>query len=294
MHPSLFILTLLPSTVLARGGRGHGGGGGSDIIGNSTSSLSFPEPIYAAIFAFCVIFAVLTALQAVQAVSNIRRRIIQQPSSITLLEFSVGPIFPAFLLLSTLFLTTAYAMHGAFYGLEYNENNTDPPSFFRDGAFAIVWNIVGFLADIFLVSGILALITHRQKVLFNTSKVLCNAKMVIDAVLIVTLLALSMSSVGLNAKSTTLADLTRTYHIYLAYISLLFVAVVDIMVSSILLYVRSRHATIDDHKVSALVFSPLLSSHLFVLAGFLVPDAHYFSTFHHIYTISDCAGGPSE
>lgn len=252
-HLSLLVFSLLPSVVLARGGRGggRGGGGGGDLISNSMSSLSFQEPIFAAIFAFCVIFAVLTALQAAKAVDNIRRRIIQQPSSIILPEFSVGPIFPTFLFLSTLCLTPAYAMHAAYYGLEYNENNRDPPSL--NDSFFIAWNILGFLADIFLVSGILALITHRQKVLFNVSKTFCDAKVVVDAVLIVILLALSMGNVGLTSVASTDADVETGRRLYVAYISFLFVAIVDIAASSIFLYVLSMRAPIDDHKVCAFI-----------------------------------------
>lgn len=263
MKPHLLLLSfsLLPSLVLARGGRGHGGGGGGgggdggsssssgDTTSNSLTNLSFREPIYTALFAICIVFAVLTALQALQAVANARRRTNQQPPSITLPEFSVGSIFPTFLILSTICLTTAYSMQAAFYGLMYNENR--PPGV--SVGFYIAWYIIGFLADIFLVSGILALITHRGKVLFNASKALCDAKMVVDAILFMTLLALSMGYVGVMTVGTTGEDFQMARRLYVAYISSLFVTVVDIAVSSVILYIHSKRTPINDHKVRALI-----------------------------------------
>lgn len=249
-----FICAILPSVVLARRGGGGGGGGGG---GDSLSSLSL-EPIVAAIFAFCVIFAVLTALQAIQAVDNIRRRIIRQPPSITLLEFSVGPVFPTFLLLSTLMLTTTYALRGTYWALEYNQNTFDPPDFTE--AYFGAAAATRVLANIFLASGILALISNREKTLVHTSRTLRDIKMIADAVLTIILLALSMSYIRVSLASVTRADARTAENIYIAYISFFLLTVVNIAISSMVLYVRSRHSPTNDHKVRALKTSVFFNS----------------------------------
>lgn len=249
------LCVLLPSVVLAR----HGGG-------NSLSGLSL-EPINAAIFAFCVIFAVLTALQAIQAANNIRRRIVQQPNSITSPEFTVGPIFPTFLLLSTLMFTTAYALHGAYWGLEYNRNTTGYPEF--TDAYYGAWNAMEFLAEIFLASGILALISRREEALGRTSKVLRDIKINVDAILTVILLGLSMSYVAFSLAPVTAVETRTLDNLYNAYISFFLITAVNIAISSVAFYVHSRHNQTNDHKVCALQILVLQRFHLLFLRRLL-------------------------
>ncbi|KAF9450705.1 hypothetical protein P691DRAFT_809718 [Macrolepiota fuliginosa MF-IS2] len=85
--------------------------------------------------------------------------------------------------------------------------------------------------------------------------------MIVDALLIVILLALSMADVGLSFMTErTKADLQMSQNLYTAYISFFLVVVVDIAVSSVALYIRSRHSLINDHNTSlciSFIVSPL-------------------------------------
>ncbi len=250
---SSLVCIIFPSVVLAKrgGGRVGGGsvsGGGGDGDDGGISPF-FLEPLDAAIFAFCVIFGVFTAIQATQAGRNIYRRVSHRPPSITLPEYSVGPIFPTFLLLSTLMLTTYYVLYGVYWGVTNNQNAplSDIPGF--SDAYFNAWNVMAYLTDIFLVSGILALLSHRERVLVATSPVFRDIKMIFDAVLIVILLALGMGRVALSAVADTTEEIETGSKIYIAFTSFFFVTAVDIAVSSILLYVRARRSPVNDHKV---------------------------------------------
>ncbi|KAF5344950.1 hypothetical protein D9756_011494 [Leucocoprinus leucothites] len=257
---SIFALTFLPSLISARG-RGRGGGGS---FGGGDSDFNL-EPIYAAEFAFCVIFAVVTALQALIALSNIRRRINKVPPSIAMLEYSVGPIFPICILMTTLLLTTTYILHATFVGQTHGTARLGgvlwSPSFL--GA----WSAMGFLADIFLVSSILTLLSHREKVVLNTPSWVRDIKAIADTILVVILISLSMGAVGLQVAFLTDPRLAGdgavvAFHkLSLAYSSFLFIAAVDIAVTSTMLYVRARKSSqVNDHSVirnCAFTISPL-------------------------------------
>lgn len=265
----LISLALLPSFTFARGGSGRGsgefdvggfvgefvGGFGGDIS-DAFSGLSL-DPMDAAHFAFCVIFAVVTGLQALQALTNIRRRVNRNPASIAIAEYSVGWIFPIDLFISTLLLTTAYILHAVNWGRTRNLQDPDVPNFTL--AFFGAWNAMDYLTDIFLVSAILALLSHREKILLNRPREILDIKRIADAILIVILLALSMADVGLIGVPDASVE-TAAENIYLAYIVLLLVAILDITVFSIILYIRSRGSPVNDHFVHSFLPFAILSS----------------------------------
>lgn len=259
-HSALRALSLVciifPSIVAGRGGggKGRGGGiisgsGGGDGDGDSLAPL-FLQPIDAAIFAFCVIFGVVTGYQVFLAGRNIYQRVAHRPPSITLPEYSVGPIFPTSLFLSTFMLMTYYVLYGVFWGISNNQNVSpeDIPDFGNPYFNAL--NVMSYLADIFLVLTILALLSHRERVLGGSiNPVIRDVKIVFDAVLVVILLALGMGRCGLSAVVETQNDIKTSANIYIAYASFFFIAAVDIAGSSILLYFRAKRSQVNDHQV---------------------------------------------
>ncbi|KAF5362345.1 hypothetical protein D9756_002006 [Leucocoprinus leucothites] len=251
----IFALTFLPSLISARG-RGRGGGGSS---GGGESDF-YLEPIDAAEFAFCVIFAVVTALQVLIALSNIRRRINKVPSSIAMLEYSVGPIFPICILMATLLLTTTYVLNATYVGQTHKLPTLGVV--LLSASFFGAWSTMRFLADIFLVSGILALLSHREKIVLDTPRWIMDVKAIADAILVVILLALSMGAVGLemaylkDSRVTTEGTIETREKLAVAYASFLFLATVNIAVTSITLYVRARKSShVNDHSVHTFVSS---------------------------------------
>ncbi|KAF5343959.1 hypothetical protein D9756_002010 [Leucocoprinus leucothites] len=257
----IFALTFLPSLISAKRGGGGSGGGGSFGDGDSNFSL---EPLDAATFAFIVIFAVITAIQALIALSNIRRRINKVPPSIATLEYSVGPIFPICLLMTTLLLTTSYGLYATYVGRTYNTSTFE--DVWWSVSFMVAQNVIVFLADIFLASSILALLSYREKIVLNTPGWIRDVKAIADAILVVILLALSMGFVGLGAAYVTdldpaEAEAETLNKLSMAYCSFLFVAAVDIAVTSTMLYVRARKSSqVNDHSIirrCAFIISPL-------------------------------------
>ncbi|KAF5362349.1 hypothetical protein D9756_002002 [Leucocoprinus leucothites] len=182
----IFALTFLPSLIPAKR---DGGGGGGRLLGTEYSKFSL-KLFDAAEFAFSVIFAIVTALQAFKALSNIRRRINKVPPSIAALEYSVGPIFPTCLLMATLLLTTAYVLHATYVGLVFNTSQFSGS--WWSVSFIGAWYTIEFFADIFLVSSILALLLCRMKIMLGTPRRIMDVKAIADAILVVILLALSV------------------------------------------------------------------------------------------------------
>ncbi|KXN83757.1 hypothetical protein AN958_01084 [Leucoagaricus sp. SymC.cos] len=257
---SLVLFFLFPFSASARGGGGRGrGGGGFDFGGVSSSgggdngnglASFYLEPLDATIFAFAVIFAAVSLYQGYIAARNIRRRILKIPPSISLPEFSVGPIFPACLIMFAIFQMTAYILQAIYWGLTYNENTTNHPDF--SYAYVVAMGAMGFLADNFLVAGILALLFRRETVLVNTSRTILDIKMVADAILVVILFALSMGHVGIEeAGQLSFQNAKVWYDLGLAYESFFFIAVVDVAISSIVLFVRTRQLPFKENFVRA-------------------------------------------
>lgn len=234
-------IVFFPSSVLAKRGGGVGGG---DALGDTISGLKL-EPVIAAIFAFSIIFAILTGLQAVQAAKNLYRRFSQQPPSISLPEFTTGSIFPIFLFFSTLTLAIFYLLNGIGWALTYNENANVTPS----KAYSIANSVIDYLADVFLVSGILALLAHREKVLVTTPPMFRDIKIIFDAILCVTILAVGLGEIGLDFSIALLADFDVVVNLYTAHCALLFIAAIDIAATSVALYIRARGSEVNDHKV---------------------------------------------
>ncbi|KXN83758.1 hypothetical protein AN958_01085 [Leucoagaricus sp. SymC.cos] len=264
MISPLLTFTFLPSLVSARGGSG-GDGGGFDVGGgdsggnggNETTSFHL-EPLDATIFAFAVIFAVVSTYQGYTAASNIRRRILRIPLSISSPEFSTGPIFPACLLMSTIFLIIAYILHAVYWALTFNKDTLAHPDFSH--AYLAAWDAMSYLADNFLVTGILALLLHREKVLLHISRTILDIKMIADVALVAVLFALSMGKVGLEkAAEASFKDAKAWYDLRLAYMSFFFVAVVDIAMSSTILLFRTRNILVKENIIvvcMAFVVSP--------------------------------------
>jgi hypothetical protein len=207
--------------------RGHG------------SRLHFPDAIYTAIFVFCVIFAILTIIQVFLASFRIRRKAVLEGLS------SIGKIFPISLFISMVLLTITYALHGAMYGVWYGNNSSQPPLPVNHPLY-IAWHILEFFTDIFLVSGLLALIRRRQSFI-SDSLSLCG--MVVDFVLVVAMFALSIGSVALGTRTTASASKrTTAHHLYIAYSALFLLAVANVQISSILLYLSSRKWKMSSHS----------------------------------------------
>ncbi|KAF5344946.1 hypothetical protein D9756_011501 [Leucocoprinus leucothites] len=262
-HILIFALTFLPSLISARG-RGHGGGGGGSFGGSGGDSDFSLEPFYAAIFAFNVIFAVVTALQALIAFSNSCRRVSKMPPSIATVEYSVGPIFPICLLIATLLLTTTYGLVATYVGKTYNTLAEEVGSL--STSFFVAWDAMAYLADIFLISSILALLSCREKIVLCTPPWIRDVKGIADAILVVILLALSMRVVRMQMAYLTTpgpaeAEAETVDHLVIAYYSFLFLASVNIAVTSTMLYVRARKSPrVNDHFIirrCAFIISPL-------------------------------------
>lgn len=285
----LFICALLPS-IQAKGGKGGGDEGGdvggdvADGVSNATSNLDL-APLPAAAFAFYVISAVCTAFFILIAFGNISRRLGKRPPAIALPEYSVGPIFPAALLLATLTFLVYTILNAVLIGLTENLNllPSDIPEL--PDSFFLASLTMGYLTNFFLISGTFALLAQREKVLVVTPQVIRGAKIIFDATISVILLALSMARVGL---SDGIFSQTET-NVYLGYISFLLIAAVDIAISSIVLYFRAKRSLVDDHKVCVFFFRPiskcLLPSSL--LIAFLPSYNQHFSTPHSSRVISD-------
>ncbi|KAF5362311.1 hypothetical protein D9756_002023 [Leucocoprinus leucothites] len=270
----VLISIFFPSLVSAGGSNGLGGDGLelSHIPGAGDSSFHL-ERIDAAHFAFCVIFAVVTAFQVLHALWNIRRRAIKLPPSISTPEFSTGWAFPIFLLISTVLLIISYVLHAVYWGIETNLHNRHPPSF--TPSFIGAWNTMRLLADILLLSSMLALLTHRGKALLNTSRHTRNVKRAADVILVVILFGLSMGNVGLRVAGV--AKGVR-HNLYLAYLSLFLLGVLDVAIHSTILYAQSRESTVNDHSITlctAFIISPLFFVYAIfpiLLEGLLKPD----------------------
>ncbi len=248
LEPLVFLWVVFPS-VLAKGGKGGGGkgdGGPSNVTVSSNLSLA---PLLAAAFAFYVIFAIFAALEALIAAANISRRISKQPPSITLSEYSVGPIFPTSLLLSTLTFMVFNVLNAISIGLTENQNVSpfDRPELTQSYFTAV--SVMGYLTETLLVTCAFALLAHRETILVITPPMVRGIKIIFDTALTAALFSLSMAFIGLSATALTTADEQIADNLYLAYHSLLLVAVVDIAVSSTVLHFRARHSPVNDHKV---------------------------------------------
>jgi hypothetical protein len=195
------------------------------------SHLHFPDAIYTAIFVFCIIFAILTFLQVLLVSYRIRRKVVLDKL------LSIGKIFPTFLLISTVLLTIAYALHGAMYAVWYGNNSSQPPLPVNHPLY-IAWRVLEFFTDIFLVSGLSALIRRRQSFISHSMS-LCGK--VVDVVLMVAMITTSMSNVALGTRtSATATNIATAHHLYVAYSALFLLAVANVQTSSIILYLSSR------------------------------------------------------
>ncbi|KAJ3574753.1 hypothetical protein NP233_g1555 [Leucocoprinus birnbaumii] len=267
---SLLILVVSPTFASASGGPNN------DVLDSSGSGEGasfYLEPMDAAHFAFCVVFAVVTFLQSLRALNNLRRRIIKFPPSISSLDFSTGFAFPIFLLASTISLTISYILHGIYWGVTNNVNDSIPRKF-SSGYFG-AWNATGFLADISLLLSILALLSHREKILLDTPRTTRSVKRAADMILLVVLLGLSMGTVSLEVAG--LAEGIR-HNLYLTYLSFFLFGVLDVAVHSIILFAQSRDSFIEDHSITlctAFVISPLFFIYAvfpILVEGLLKPD----------------------
>ncbi|EKM81654.1 hypothetical protein AGABI1DRAFT_105172 [Agaricus bisporus var. burnettii JB137-S8] len=228
---------------------------------SSHSGLHFPDAIYAAIFAFCIIFAVLTFLQVLRVSYRIVRKALDDDID------AIGKIFPISLFISTVLLMVSYATHGALYAIWYGNSSSQPPLPF-DHHLYVAWHVLEFLTDIFLVFGLLALIRSRQSYI-SRSLSLCGK--VMDFVLMVTMLVLSMASVSLGTRTdATARDITTARRLYIAYSALFLLAVANIKISSILLFSSSRKSSYGSAgdscsrkiaKITLLLIVPLLTIH---------------------------------
>ncbi|KAF5343955.1 hypothetical protein D9756_011564 [Leucocoprinus leucothites] len=170
--------------------------------------------------------------------------------------------------MATLLLTTTYVLNATYVGQTHKLPTLGVV--LLSASFFGAWSTMRFLADIFLVSGILALLSHREKIVLDTPRWIMDVKAIADAILVVILLALSMGAVGLemaylkDSRVTTEGTIETREKLAVAYASFLFLATVNIAVTSITLYVRARKSShVNDHSHrSSPSHTPLLCSNV--------------------------------
>jgi len=286
----LVTFTLLPSFVSARGAVGHGHVGGGSIGGSS--NLAF-EPFDAAIYAFDVIFAIVTALQILHACANLFRRITKSPPSIVSPEFNTGPIFPVTLLLLTIFAMLFFALQAANWAGEQNLNNSEGADL--SDAFFGALDVSDVLVDIFIVATALAIISHRETVLVNTSRVVLVIKRTFDVAMFLTLAALAIAFLAFASGTEGPPDLTfpldesallmREWRIEQRQSLLIGVTCFDLVtavyiaLSALVLYIRSRGSPVNDHNIMlymTFIVSPLFIVFTIYRVVVLVEDDPFF------------------
>ncbi|KAF5344949.1 hypothetical protein D9756_011495 [Leucocoprinus leucothites] len=170
--------------------------------------------------------------------------------------------------MTTLLLTTAYILQATYVGKTHNTLSVEEVEW--SASFVGTLNAIGYLADIFLVSTILALLSHREELMLNTPRWIRDVKAIADVILIVILLALSMGVVGFGLKflgdlvyAGIVADAVVWDKLNMAYLSFFFTAAANIVVTSTLLYTRARKSSrvnVNGHFIirgSAFIISPL-------------------------------------
>jgi hypothetical protein len=238
---SVFIIAFLPSFTLASGGQGGGESSGSSLGHGAIFGL---KDINTATMALSAIFALVTFIQSVCAFRNIRRRLSEDPPSITMPEYDVGAIFRASLFILTLVLLADYVLH-AIYVVSTTRT---PPIVPITRSFITGHNFVSFFEDVPLFLMLFALISRREQVHFAQSGVGGGMKTVVDGVLVCIILGLGMAMVGTVATQS--ASVTLVNNIHRAYAAVLIVASLDVAISSIMLCSRVRgRSSLDDHDV---------------------------------------------
>lgn len=238
---------VLISTILlcvpVKAGRGQSGD-----LNSSTPGLGLP-PLLTAALAFYIICAILAATQVVLLAHNTTRRLSKELPSIALPQKYAGPIFPIFLLLASLTFMVFNVIEASSLATtnKFNLPLIGRPELTQSYSTAAA--VMGYLADILLVSCAFVLLAHREKILRITSPMACRIKMAYDAILTVVLFALSMARVGLKAVAVTSAEVRVSNNVYLAYHYTLLVTVANIALSSIILHIRTKRSRVDDHKV---------------------------------------------
>lgn len=194
------------------------------------------DPPSAKYFTLCCVFigfASLASFQAIRSLFIIYRRLCQSHEATTGPDPS-GLLFPLFLALSAVLLTITLILDAT----DINGVPTPPR------AFLSTISMVACLADIFLVSSLLALLSHRQSVTFRSTGILSKVKPTIDIFLMLTLVGLSMSSSWVIVDAPPMLRLVNK--LILAYVILLLMATLDVMISSIGLHVCMRRTALSN------------------------------------------------
>ncbi|KAF9441329.1 hypothetical protein P691DRAFT_779834 [Macrolepiota fuliginosa MF-IS2] len=250
-------LVLFCSPALARrGGSSRPSAGGSSSGGSAGGGLVL-DPVIAAIFSFAIIFFFMTFTQSIFLLYCIvKSRKFQLP-----VKAKLGPFFSISLLFSTVALTLAYALHALFWAMtrnkvkDYRVNLPVP--------FLNAWNALEFLADIFLLSALFSLASHREKSTLKVSPNQRNVKMVVEALLVILLLGLGAGYLIARTFNSQISE-----HFYITFTFFLVMAALYLTVSSSVMYIQTRRSGSTDKIFSRIAF--IISPCFFVHAIYLV------------------------
>ncbi len=183
-------------------------------------------PIDATIFALCIIFSLVTILQLLPAAFNIPRHLEFSfwrrttsrlphtlpipPLSPSAITYSVGPIFPVALFMTTLCLFVTYVLRAVFWGVFYNENG-DKGTFIHLNPedYITPWAVFSYLTDTFLVMSVFSFVCFRiRRLCYCTCRTKFHLfKRIFDRILVCVLLIVGTAYVGLRARAMRSAKL---------------------------------------------------------------------------------------
>lgn len=238
LRPLWLAHILLLPTVVGRASFRPSGGGSHNDSGTSGNGLML-KPIVAAIFAFAIIFFFATFIQLMFLIYFlVKSRKFQLP-----IIANLGRLFPTTLFLSITALTLAYVLHAAFWAMTQNLNElyvvVPTLTFFN------VWNALEFLVDIFLLSALFALLSHRERNFLKSYSMRRKIKTVVDMLLIFLLVGSSTGYLVVRTVANPVL-MAEAENIYVAFISFLMVATIYLAASSAMAHVHAQRNQAKD------------------------------------------------
>lgn len=245
---SLLLVVLQVAQVFGKGGKGGGGGKGSGI-GDSLGSLDL-SGTNTALFVIVVLIAILTLSQMFRAMRRFKNPIL--PPDAPVLDYQIGKLFPTFLFVYTFTYLVYNILYCVFVVSAYSFSHRG----FVPASFSPGTSFVGQLSDISFLATFLSILAYRQRIQLNPSEEAFNLKSFLDGWLLSTTLILGIASNALlgaliGGQPTRLA----VNNMEIAYQAFLFVSSLDVIASSIMVYVQFRKCEVED-KVCLLHLFP--------------------------------------